>query len=98
MSNRRTITYAIGLDSGYVYSRVGDKVALPIIDYKDMGPENNFALKYHLEAVPVHEIGREWNSLKWTRKIPTDIKNYHRQFWDMPLLPTPDRQTKEEIQ
>lgn len=82
----KNITYAIHSD-GYVISRVGSDVAWPILDYDGMKPENNFAMKYFLEKMSVHAISREWDSLKWTKKIPVEVKNYHREFWGFKPLP-----------
>lgn len=72
----KTIQYAIDLHTGLTVSRVGSELAFFVLDYDKMLPENNFETAYHLEKT--HII---WNCLKWTRKIPVDIKNCHRRFW-----------------
>ena len=77
----RNITYAIDLNTGLVVSRVGDELAWPILDYEKMGPENNYTMNYFSEKMPVFVAGRSWSNLKWTRKIPVEIKNIHRRFW-----------------
>lgn len=82
----RTITYAKDLGTGYVCSRVGDEMCIPIIDFSDMGPEDNFAIKSHLERIPFLDVVLHVNLLH-TRKIPREIKNEHRAFWGMRLLP-----------
>lgn len=87
----RTIQYAIHKDEDIVISRVGSEVAWPVLDYAAIGrgghgfePGNyNGPMIYNLEKMPVHAIGREWQRLKWTKKIPTALKNRHRQFWGM---------------
>jgi hypothetical protein len=76
----RIITYAVEEDSGIVYSRVGSEVAIPVLDYEGMTPANNFATRYELEAFSIYAIPR-WGALKWTKKIPTALKNRHRAFW-----------------
>jgi hypothetical protein len=81
----RTITYAVDQHSGLVCSRVGDEVAIPVLDFEHMKPENNFETRYNLEAVPalLAHIGTDF---KWTRKIPNALKNLHREFWGMKPL------------
>lgn len=80
----RTIQYAIALD-GHVYSRVGSEVAVPVLDYEKIGEGGDFSkpLKYHLEKLPVFALVGEWADLWWTRKIPVQVKNAHREFWGM---------------
>ena len=82
----RTIRYAIEADTGLVYSRVGDQVAVPVLDYEGMTPANNFAMAYNLEKYLVYALAGEWGYYRWTRKIPTPIKNLHRAFWGMKPL------------
>ena len=82
------ITYAIDQETGLIISRVESELAWPILDYDNMLPENNYAMNYHLEKMDVLCVaGRAWNLLKWTKKIPVEIKNLHRIFWGMkPLI------------
>ncbi len=83
----KNITYAIDQDTGLVISRVGSELAWPILDFDNMRPENSYTMNYYLEKITVFSVaGRVWNGLKWTRKIPTSIKNLHRKFWDMTEL------------
>lgn len=84
----KQITYAIHAESGHIYSRVGNEVALPVLEFDKMGPENNFAATYHLESFPVFDLIHEWHLLTWTKKIPLELKNRHREFWGMPKLKT----------
>src|SRR5208337_1540092 len=84
----RQITYAIHED-GHVWSRVGSEVALPVLEFDKMGPENNFAATYHLEKFPVNgNLLHDWRLLTWTKKIPLELKNRHREFWGLPTLKT----------
>lgn len=82
----RTIQYAIDVETGLVISRVGSELAWPILDYKNMLPENHYAMNYNLEKMHVFTASSIWYMLKWTRKIPKEIKNTHREFWGFPLL------------
>jgi len=83
----RTIQYAIDSDTGLVISRVGNEFAWPVLDYGNMRPENDYPINCRLEKMAVSRIaGRYWIGLKWTKKIPKEIKNIHREFWGFPLL------------
>ena len=88
----KTIQYAISAE-GIIYSRVDSEVAVPVLDYEKIGEGGSFnkPLEYNLERFPVFALaGREYNSLRWTRKIPLEIKNLHRAFWSLPpLSPAP---------
>jgi len=75
----RNITYAIDLDIGLVISRVGNELAWPILEYDGILPD--YALNYQLEKITLHTAAPCWNTLKWTRKIPVEIKNIYRRFW-----------------
>lgn len=84
----RTIMYGIDRNTGLVWSRVGSEVAVPILQYDKMTPENNFQPTYELEKMDVIQTaGQAYNSVKWTRKIPVELKNRHRKFWGMKELP-----------
>ena len=82
----RTIMYAYNTESGMCISRVDSEVAIPVLEYGKMVPENNFQTSYKLEKCSVHELAQVWSEYKWTRKIPFTIKNMHRKFWGMPEL------------
>lgn len=71
---------------GYVFSRVGSEVAIPVLDFERMKPENGYATNYNLEKFDVIKVAREINQCKGTRKIPVEIKNEHRKFWGMKPL------------
>ena len=81
----RTIQYGVNID-GQVWSRVGSELAIPILDYDNMTPKNNFSISYYLEKIDVLSVCRELRFVKWTRKIPTELKNKHRKFWGFCLL------------
>ena len=83
---RKIITFAVDITNGLVFSRIGSEVAVPVLQYNDMLPENNFTPTYKLEKMPVFNLVSCWNNLKWTRKIPIGIKNRHRRFWGMKEL------------
>ena len=82
----KIITYAIDQDTGMVISRVGSEVAIPVLQYDKMCPENNFQTEYKLEKMDVCSFSVKWRDLKWTRKIPKEVKNVHRKFWGMKVL------------
>ena len=79
----RYLTYCVHKDNGLVYSRMGDKLAVPVLQFDRIGKDGDFTkpLEYELERMSVFEISEEWRRLKWTKKIPAQIKNMHRQFW-----------------
>jgi hypothetical protein len=81
---RKTIQYAVEAETGLIVSRVNSEVLIPILDYDKMSPENNFDTIYHLEKCSIYDtIGMD---LKWTKKLPNEVKNVHRKEWGMKLL------------
>ena len=86
-SNRmsRTITYAVDKVSGMIFSRVGQEVAIPILDFEGMTPENHFQTTYNLEKFSIY-IAYQGTDLVWTKKISNAAKNVHREFWNMKPL------------
>jgi len=92
----KTIQYGIDSQTGLVWSRVDSEVAVPILDYAGMKPENNFQTYYCLEKMDVLSSLPSINNVKWTRKISLRIKNNHREFWGMkPLNREPFEYEKE---
>ena len=83
---RNRIQYAVDSETGMVISRIGSEIALPVLQFHKMVPENNFQTVYELEKMDVISIAHCWNQYKWTRKIPLGIKNVHRQFWGLKSL------------
>jgi len=79
----RTIRYGIDCETGLVWSRVGSQVALPVLQYDQMLPENNFQTQYALEKMDVIEVVGSYGLVQWARIIPTQIKNIHREFWGL---------------
>ena len=77
----RTIQYAINLESGLVISRVDDKIYHPVLDFAGMTPENSWEMNYFHEEMSIFTISGCWEYYKWTRKIPKEIKNFHRKYW-----------------
>ena len=94
----RTIQYAVDTE-GHVASRVDSEIAFPVLEYDKMTPENNYKMTYKLEKEGVLHICRtDWfKGLKWTRKIPVQIKNYHREFWGFCPLVDKNRRQREGI-
>lgn len=83
----KTIKYGIDSDTGLVWSRVGSEIAIPVLQFDKMTHQNNFQTIYELEKMDVIEVaGQAYNSVKWTRKIPVELKNRHRKFWGMKKL------------
>lgn len=82
----KTIMYAIDKKTGHIISRVDSEIAIPVLQYRDMKPENNFQTDYKLEKIPIINIPIGYSKLKWTCKVPLYIKNKHREFWGMKLL------------
>ena len=95
----KTITYAIDLDTGQVWSRlegdpsVGDqKIAVPVLQYDKIGEGGDFSkpLTYRPERMDVTALIHA--RLRWTRKVPVQIRNQHRRFWGLKPLPTSEEQ------
>ena len=85
---KRTIQYGVDSDTGLVVSRVGSEVAWPVLNYDAMIPDNNFAAHYHLERFALLAVASGIRAaIRWTRNVPISIKNRHREFWGMRLLP-----------
>jgi hypothetical protein len=90
----RVITYGIDDESGLVYSRVGDQVAVPVLDFEAIGQGGDgYApgdfrgpTRYTLEKCSVYDIRDEWAGIRWTKQVPLPVKNAHRQFWGFPPL------------
>lgn len=81
----RIITFAIDRYTGLVFSQVGREIAIPVLDFEHMKPENCFETIYRLETFKAHEA-YQGTDLVWTRKISNAIKNLHREFWGMKPL------------
>jgi hypothetical protein len=84
----RIITFAVSEDDGMVYSRVGNEVAYPVLQWEKIGEGGDYTqpLEYELEKSSVFSLVDYWPRLKWTRKIPTELKNRHRAFLGMKEL------------
>ena len=82
MSRYKTITYMISPD-GHIYSRVGSQIAIPVLDFAGMKPENNYVTNYSLEKFEALSCASDINNSIHTRKIPVEMKNLHRKFWGM---------------
>lgn len=79
------------------FTRHGNTVgfALPVLDFEAIGkggvgddgeeyPAGDFngPIICRLEKFDRLDIGT-WNRVKWTKKIPLNIKNEHRKFWGL---------------
>jgi hypothetical protein len=84
MSRFRTIQYGIDRDTGMVVSRVQSEVAIPVLDFAGMKPENGYETKYNLEKFNICDA--HTGPVVWTRKMSMAIKNRHRKFWGMKPL------------
>jgi len=89
----RTIQYAIDRYTGTVFSKVNSEAAIPVLDFENMKPENNYEMNYFLEKFPIYDA-YNGTDLLWTRKIPNVIKNIHREFWGMKPLKGKNRWEK----
>ena len=79
----KTIQYGIDCD-GHVISKVSPELAIPILDFEGMVADNSFEPSYNLEKHTLLSCAGNWlNGVRWTRKIPVEIKNIHRKFWGM---------------
>lgn len=66
-------------------------IALPVLQFQDMVPDDNYKTKYALEKFNVIQlVGSAYNAVKWTRKVPIEIKNRHREFWGFKPLTNMD--------
>ena len=84
------------MPTGQVTSCQGSDIFWPILDYNNMTPENGFKITYRWEKLPLSSLmPAEWNNLRWTKKIPLELKNFHRQLWGMkPTKPRAPKLTK----
>jgi hypothetical protein len=74
------IRYGIDRETGLVWSRNGSQVAVPVLQYDKMVPDDNFQTKYALEKFDVIEVVGSLGLIQWTRKIPVRLKNYIENF------------------
>lgn len=91
MANQKRVYYGIDMGTGYVFSRFQGQLAIPIIDFDGMKPENNFQIKTNLEKFPSQQALMHMQYV-FTRKIPVEIKNTHRVFWGLKPLKEGERQ------
>jgi len=80
MSRFRTITYMIDTNEGLVYSRVGNEIAIPVLQWPPKCLKN---LQYKLEKFNIFEVAIDIKDCIHTRKISLKIKNKHRRFWGL---------------
>ena len=73
------IQYGLDLETGLVWSRVNDQVAVPVLDYDAMGPENNFGAGYQLKKFSAYVLNP--TTVDWTVPISEQAKTAHLAFW-----------------
>lgn len=87
---KRCLTFAVSKEDGMVYSRCGDEIAYPVLQFGKIGEGGDFTqpfgdftqpFEYQLEKSSVFSFSHCWPMLRWTRKIPVELKNLHRKFW-----------------
>jgi len=87
------LMFAIDLDTGQVWSRLeGDptvgslRIAVPLLEYEKIGEGGDFCqpFTHHLERMDITALIHA--RLRWTRKVPLEAKNLHREFWGMKPL------------
>ena len=73
------IQYGLDFETGLVWSRVGDQVAVPVLDYDAIGPENNFGAGYQLKKFPADVLSHA--TIRWNHEVSEQAKNAHLAFW-----------------
>ena len=88
-----TLSYGVCQETGFYVSWIRDhpdhrnSVAWPVLDYESIGENGDYTqpFEYNLEEFdPVAVLPR--TDVRWTRKIPIDVKNLHREFWGLKPL------------
>ena len=82
----RRVRFAVDRNTGMVYSRVGDRVAVPVPLDTGIRLKGSTEPQYSLEPFPVYAIRHKWANLHSTQRIPMHIQNVHREFWRLPKL------------
>ena len=77
----RNIQYAIEMETGLIISKVDRRIYHPVLDFDGMKPENNWRMVYNYEEMSFEVLFGVYHYYKWTRKIPKEIKNFHRKYW-----------------
>lgn len=92
---RKWIFYFLDPTTGLIWSRMDDKVAIPILDFEGMRPEDNFSTNYLLEKHDLWDVISNFRYLTPVsyKKVPKKIKEEHRSFWGFKL----SRQGKEVL-
>lgn len=95
MGANRIITYGVEKDTGIVVSRVESEIACPVLNFAAIGmggdgfEPGDFRgpNRWNLERIHIAALGTGWwGSIRWTKKIPLDLKNRHRAFWGFKAL------------
>ena len=85
------IRYAFRREDGLVVSLCGNEFAWPVLDFEAIGKEGDYTqpFQYNLEKIKVLDMGIDFPLLVWTRFVPANVKNVHREFWGLKPLPVP---------
>ena len=72
------------------YNPNTDEYAMEVVEYGEATYENGFEMETHLEKFPgsiYHQY--QYSDFQWTKKIPLEVKNWHRRFWGLkPVKPS----------
>lgn len=83
----KRIKYAIDTETGLTWSRIGDRVAIPVIDTSNGIDLKSDDTEYVLEKFNAKIVDdSDLFKLDWKVKLPLSLKNYHREFWGMKPL------------
>lgn len=52
----KQITYGIDLETGFAFSKFNGKLAIPVLDFGGMKPENNFETRYYLDKFDLNTL------------------------------------------
>ena len=94
MSRNRRLRYGIDSEGSIISELMGGyndreeadhRIAWPVLDFEHMKPENGFEIIYNLEKMNPYDC-LPYSDVTWTRKIPIEVKNIHREFWGLKSL------------
>jgi hypothetical protein len=79
----KQITYAVEKETGLVISRVGSELCIPVMDFEGIGKGGDYTkpIEYTPQKFPLSALNWTYQNYRWTKKIPIEIKNLHREFW-----------------
>lgn len=86
MSRDLRIRYGIDHETRVVVSQnlQTGEICWPMVDFGNMTPNDGFCMKWTMgETLDPLEVVDSLHSVQWTRKIPTALKNLHREYWGL---------------